>query len=176
MARYAIWDKQSDIYTLGRDAETGKMRWTAQEYMDAHAQWAANPNVKVIVGGGAVNGTVFMEFEATKEFYARQGAAITEGMTDAEVLAAIEAFEDAPSPYTGPTAQERIAVALENQNALAALEAEEKGLITAEERAAIAAGLSLARGGIDALLDALEGNGPLTLTPEQAQRVAALRA
>jgi K+-transporting ATPase c subunit len=53
MKRYAIWDKASDIYTLGRDAATGKQRWTAQEYINSRAQWADNPQVKVIVGGGS---------------------------------------------------------------------------------------------------------------------------
>ena len=119
MARYTIWDKQSDIYTPGVDAKTGKAQWTAEDYIASHAPWASNPAVKVIVGGGAINGTVFMEFEATKELYRRMGAAITEGMTDEEVLASIEAFEDNPPVLDPvPTPEERIAAALEYQNVL----------------------------------------------------------
>ena len=114
MARYAIWDKQSDIYTLGRDAETGKMRWTALEYIERHAPWAMNPGVKVVVGGGVVNGTVFMELGAAVEHYKRLGARIEDGMSDEEALAAIEYFEDNP-PEPEPTAEERIAAMMEFQ-------------------------------------------------------------
>ncbi len=115
MARYAIWNKTDPIFTLGRDAQTGKMSWTAEEYISSHAPWAANPNIKVIIGGGAINGTVFMEFDATVEFYKKQGAAIMDGMTDGEILAAIEDFEDHP-PVGEPSAEERIASAMEFQN------------------------------------------------------------
>ena len=118
MSKYSIWDKTSDIYTLGRD-KNGKSHWTAQEYITAFAPWAANPNVKVIVGSGAINGTVFMEYGATVEFYKKQGAAITDGMTDAEVLAAIETFEDNPNSSGESTTEERIAAALEAQVLLA---------------------------------------------------------
>jgi hypothetical protein len=118
MKRYAIWDKASDIYTPGRDAATGKQRWTAQEYIDSRAQWADNPLVKVIVGGGVINGTVFMEFEATVEHYKKMGAQIEDGMTDAEVLAAIEEFEDTPPAPGEPSPEERIAAALEFNNIL----------------------------------------------------------
>lgn len=116
MAKYKIWDKKEDIYTLGADAN-GRMQWTADEYIATHAPWAANPNVKIIVGGGVINGTVFMEYEATKEFYVAQGAEITDSMTSDEVLAAIEAFENNP-PVAIASAEERIAAALELQNLL----------------------------------------------------------
>jgi hypothetical protein len=116
MARYKIWDKKEDIYTLGRD-KNGKAHWTAQEYIDEKAPWAGNPGAKVIVGGGAINGTVFMEFEATKEHYARLGADFSACETDADVLAAIEAFENTPAEVA-PSAEERIAAALEYQNLL----------------------------------------------------------
>lgn len=112
MGRYKIWDKQEDIYTLG--TVDGKSRWTAEEYIGQFAPWAENPAVKVIVGGGAINGTVFMELGATVEHYRRMGAAITDGMSDAEVLAAIEDFEDNP-PRGEPSAEERIAAAMEFQ-------------------------------------------------------------
>lgn len=114
MSRYAIWDKTSDIYTLGSDS-TGKNHWTAEEYMTKKAPWAKNPNVKVIVGGGAINGTVFMEYGATVDFYKKQGAAITADMTDEEILAAIEDFEENPPVSEEATAEERIAAALEYQ-------------------------------------------------------------
>lgn len=113
MARYAIWDKKSDIYTPGAD-QNGVSHWTAEDYIATHASWAAIPTVKVIVGGGPINGTCFMEYEATVDFYKRQGATITDNMTDEEVLAAIEAYENTP-PSNEPTAEERIAAALEYQ-------------------------------------------------------------
>jgi hypothetical protein len=115
MARYKIWDKQEDIYTLGSD-KNGRNHWTAAEYIAQKAAWAANPNIKVIVGGGAINGTVFMEFEATVERYKKAGAAIEDNMADADVLAAIEAFEDTPPADPGPSPEERIAAAMEYQN------------------------------------------------------------
>lgn len=114
MARYKIWDKTSDIYTPGTDSN-GNNHWTAQAYIKSHAPWAAIPGVKVIIGGGAINGTVFMEFDATVEFYKKQGAAITDDMTDEEILAAIEAHEDNPPVSEEATAEERIAAALEYQ-------------------------------------------------------------
>lgn len=117
MSKYKIWDKTSAIYTLGKDPKTGKMSWTAEEYIESHAPWARNPNVKVVVGGGVINGTVFMEFDSTVEFYKKQGVAITENMTDEEVLAAIEAFEDTPQ-VPEISAEERIAAALEFNNLL----------------------------------------------------------
>ena len=108
MARYAIWDKKQDIYTINS-------HHTAAEYINRYAPWAANPNVKVIVGGGAINGMCFMEYEATVDCYKRQGAPIIDGMTDEEVLAAIEYFEDNPPVSTEVSAEERIAAALEYQ-------------------------------------------------------------
>ena len=115
MAKYVFWDKQTDIYTLGKDKDTGKMCWTAQEYIDEKAPWAANPNVKVIVAGGAINGLLFMEYEATKEFYLNQGMEIPEGTSDEEVLSLMEAWDNRVI-VPEPDANERIAAALEYQN------------------------------------------------------------
>lgn len=113
MAKYIIWDKQSDIYTPGVDSR-GKGHWTAEEYMNEKAPWAKNPNVKVIVGSGPINGTVFMEFTATVDMYKKLGANIQDGMTDEEILAAIEEFENAPpAEPDGPTLDEREVGALE---------------------------------------------------------------
>ena len=113
MARYAIWDKKSDIYTPGAD-QNGISHWTAEDYIASHASWAAIPTVKVIIGGGPINGTCFMEYSATVNYYKRQGVKITDDMTDEEVLAAIEEFEDTP-PVIEPSAEERIAATLEYQ-------------------------------------------------------------
>ena len=109
--KYKIWDKTEDIFTLGAEKD-GKYQYTAQEYIVNKAPWAANPNVKVIVGGGVINGLVFQEFSATVEFYKKQGAAITDDMTPEEALATIEYFEDNP-PEGEPGPEERTAAALE---------------------------------------------------------------
>jgi hypothetical protein len=58
--------------------------------------WAAQENVKVIIGSGKINGTVFMEFDSAIEHYKRLGAEIHDGMTDGAVLQAIEDFENTP--------------------------------------------------------------------------------
>ena len=131
MKRYVIWNKTDDIYTLGKDAVTGKSHWTAQEYIDNHAPWAAIPTVKVIVGGGHINGTVFMEFDTVVDLCKKQQqqirdlnpdfdfgeGEIVDGMTDREILDAIEYFEDHPLPPE-PSPEERIAAALEFSNVL----------------------------------------------------------
>ena len=116
--RYKVWDKKEDIFTLGKDDKAGKMRWTAREYIDTHALWADLPDTKVIIGGGKINGTVFMEFDATVKFYKNMGAAIVDGMTDRQILDAIEDFEDNPPVAGIPSAEERIAAALEFNNIL----------------------------------------------------------
>ena len=54
-----------------------------------------------------------MEFNSAKEHYKRMGAAISDEMTDAEVLAAMENFEDNPPGADEPTVEERTAAALE---------------------------------------------------------------
>ncbi|MDE6591107.1 MAG: hypothetical protein K2K53_12360, partial [Oscillospiraceae bacterium] len=75
--------------------------------------WVKIPGSKMIITAGLINGGAAMEFEAAKEAYVRQGAPITDGMTDDEVLAAIEYFEDNPPRSDEPTVEERTAAALE---------------------------------------------------------------
>jgi hypothetical protein len=113
MSRYKIWDKKEDIYTPGVGTD-GKGHYTATEYINTHAPWAANPNVKVVIGGGNINGTVFMEFEAMKETYKKIGVTWSDSATDEEILKAIEDYEDKPQEQV-VTAEERIAAALEYQ-------------------------------------------------------------
>jgi hypothetical protein len=110
MARFKLWDKQETIYTLAPD-ETGKGSFSPEEWI-AKYPWAGIPGIKVIIGGGAINGTVCMQYDMTVETYKNAGAAITDDMTDEEVLTAIEAFETTP-PQMGVSPEERIAAALE---------------------------------------------------------------
>lgn len=106
MSRYQIWDKLSDIYT------PSGAKFTAAEWA-AKYPWVKIPGAKMIITSGIINGGVAMEWGATVEHYKRSGAAITDAMTDDEVLAAIEDFEDNPPVSNEPTVEERTAAALE---------------------------------------------------------------
>lgn len=105
MARYQIWDGMSDIYTPSGEKHTPQ-QWAAKY------PWVNVPGAKMIITAGIINGGAAMEFTATREAYKKMGAAITGDMTDEEVLAAIEDFEDNP-PDGEPTTEERTAAALE---------------------------------------------------------------
>lgn len=107
MSRYKIWNKLDSIITpIGEEL-------TAEEWKERY-KWINVPNVKAIVGGGPINGSVMMEFEATKDHYASRGCKFTEDMTDEEVLAAIELFENTP-PEAPVTIEERAMAAQEFQ-------------------------------------------------------------
>ena len=108
MSRYKIWDKQSNLIT-----PTGKELTPEQVFAEYPA--ARLPNLKWIVCDAPISMGVFMEFEATKEHYKRLGVPITDEMADQEVLDAISAWEENP-PEPEPTAEERIAAALEFQS------------------------------------------------------------
>lgn len=105
MAKYKIWDKEEDIYTPSGE------RFTAMQWL-ARYPWANIPNAKMIISDGIINGGCAMEFTATVDYYKKAGAEITEGMTDAQILTAIEEFEDRP-PEPVVSAEDRIADALE---------------------------------------------------------------
>lgn len=106
MARYQIWNKTDPVIT------PSGAQFTAQAWADRFA-WVKLPGAKMIISGGLINGGTAMEFESTKESYRKRGAAITDGMTDEEVLAAMEAFEDNPPGADLPSVEERTAAALE---------------------------------------------------------------
>ena len=108
MARYQFWDKTSDLYT------PNGARFTAAEYM-AMNSWAKIPGVKCVISTGPINCAVFMEFGALRDMCVQQGMEIPEGASDEEILALIEAWETRVVE-TAPTAEERIAAALEYQN------------------------------------------------------------
>lgn len=93
MSKYVIWDKKSDIYTLGADDKTGKMHWTAEEYISSKAPWAANPNANVIVGGGSINGLIFLAYDVVLEQYMVNGMTVPSDATPQEVVILMEQFE-----------------------------------------------------------------------------------
>lgn len=111
MSRYAIWDKKSPVIT-----PVGQV-FTAKEWIDKHPV-AALDTIKIVCGGGEINGSFFGTFGNLKETAAKMGCDFSKCTTDQEVLDTIEAFEDAlntPVEPEGPTTDERIAAALEAQ-------------------------------------------------------------
>lgn len=106
MGHYQIWNKTDDIYTPSGD------HFTAAEW-EARYPWVNIPGAKMMITTGIINGGAAMEFEATKAHCRSMGAAISDEMTDAEILAAIEDFENNPPGAGEPSVEERTAAALE---------------------------------------------------------------
>lgn len=70
----------------------------------------------MVCAGGEINGAFFGTLGQMVEIYGKSGCDFSSCETDQDKLAAIEAFEDAANaPSTEPTANERIAAALEYQ-------------------------------------------------------------
>ena len=116
--RYALWDKVSDIYT-----PVGE-RLTAQQWIDRYG-WIKAPGSVPIVAAGLINGALIDELGQMKTRYEQQGCVFADGMSNQEVLDAIEAFEDqraaeakaaAEEAANTPSAEERLAAAVEFQN------------------------------------------------------------
>lgn len=106
MKRYQIWDKQSDIIT------PSGAQFTATEWANKFP-WVKAPGAKMIITAGPINGGCAEYFDSFVALRKRQGVAITDTMTDDEVLAAIEEFEDNPPGADQPSVEERTAAALE---------------------------------------------------------------
>jgi len=114
--RYQIWNQTDDVYTPSGEQFTAEA-WAARY------PWVKVPGAKMIITTGLINGGAAMEFGAAAAAYKARGAAIADGMTDEEVLAAIEDFEDNPPGANEPSSEERIAAALEAQVMMAEPEA-----------------------------------------------------
>ena len=119
--RYAIWDKVSDIYT-----PVGE-KLTAEQWIDRYG-WIKAPGSVPIVAAGLINGALIDELGQMKTRYEQQGCVFTDGMSNQEILDTIEAFEDqraaeakaaAEEAANTPSAEERLAAAVEFQNLLA---------------------------------------------------------
>jgi hypothetical protein len=108
MAKYKIWDRETDLVTPIGEVLT-------PEQVFARYPASSLPNMKYIICDAPISMGVFMEFEATKEHYKSLGVPITDDMTDQEVLDAISDWEENP-PAPEPTAEERIAAMLEFQS------------------------------------------------------------
>ena len=113
LKRYAIWDKQSPIITPIGEVLTAE-QWIARYPV------ASIPTITIVCSAGEINGGFFGTLGQMVTMYTDQGADFSEATTDEEKLEVIEAFEDAMNePDTTPSAEERIAAALELQNVMA---------------------------------------------------------
>lgn len=112
MKRYAIWNKTDPIITPIGEVLTPE-QWIARYPV------AGVSTITVVCAAGEVNGAFFGTLGQMVQMYEAQGCDFSACTTAEEKLAAIEAFEDAMNaPSTEPTSEERIAAALEYQNAI----------------------------------------------------------
>lgn len=110
MKRYAVWNKKDPILTPIGEVLTAK-QWI-ERYPVAGIE-----SVTVICGAGEINGAYFGTLNQMVQLYEAQGADFSKCEIAEDKLAVIEAFEDEMNkPNTEPTAEERIAAALEFQN------------------------------------------------------------
>lgn len=112
--RYAIWDKQSSILTPVGEVFTAE-QWKARYPI------SRREGIVVVCAAGEINGAYFGTLGQMKQIAETQGAHFEEGLTNEQILEAIEAFEDAvndPGDTTESTPEERIAAALEFANVL----------------------------------------------------------
>lgn len=108
--KYQIWDKNSNIYTpVGEEL-------SPEDWISRY-QWIKLPNTVPVVAAGLFNGAFIGELNEMRMMYEQQGADFSECLTGEEILEVIEAFErkiNEPSSAI-PSAEERIAAALEYQ-------------------------------------------------------------
>lgn len=113
MKRYAIWNKIDPIIT-----PIGEIL-SPEQWIDRYPVAGLN-TITVVCAAGEVNGAFFGTLGQMVQMYEAQGCDFSACTTAEDKLAAIEAFEDAMNtPSTEPTSEERIAAALEYQNAIA---------------------------------------------------------
>lgn len=109
MSRYAIWNKQDPILT-----PIGEVL-SAEQWIERYPI-AGVESVTVVCGAGEINGAFFGTLGQMVQMYEAQGADFSACETAEDKLAVIETFEDEMNaPITEPTAEERIAAALEYQ-------------------------------------------------------------
>lgn len=120
LTKYQIWDKISNVYT-----PSGNM-YTAEEWINKY-KWISIPGMVPVMSAGNINGAMIADLASMKKNAIAQGCVIEEGLSDEQVLEAIEAWEEqraaeakaaAQEAANTPTTEERIAAALEYQNLL----------------------------------------------------------
>ena len=113
MKRYSIWDKKSPIITPIGEVLSAE-QWIARYPV------AGVPSITGVCGAGEINGSFFGTLGQMVQMYEAQGADFSACVSDEDKLQVIEDFEDAMNaPSTDPSAEERIAAALEYQNMMA---------------------------------------------------------
>lgn len=107
--RYAIWDKKSDVITA-----TGQV-FSAEQWMQKYPMYRLD-HIVAVCAAGEINGAYAGTLGNLVQVYSARGADFAACETDEDKLGVIEAFEDAAqTTSTEPTAEERIAAALEYQ-------------------------------------------------------------
>ena len=110
--KYNIWDKVTPIIT-----PVGEV-FTPQQWIDRYPA-AGLETVTVVCSAGEVNGGFFSTLGQMKLTYENMGLVFSGDETPDEVLQKIELFEDSLNASTNePTAEERMAAAMEFQNLL----------------------------------------------------------
>ena len=118
MSRYKIYDNVSPVFTpIGEEL-------TAEQWLSRYP-WAKR--TKMIVGGGAINGSVALVFDDYVSMMVIAGCDFSACTSDQDYLDAIENFEDAAGKGSAEDTvsdQTRIADALEDIVALCMPDAE----------------------------------------------------
>ena len=111
--RYAIWDKQTPIITPVYEV------LSPEQWIERYPV-AGVPSITVVCSAGEINGGFFGTLGQMVQMYEGMACDFSNCVTNEDKLVAIEAFEDVlNTPSNEPTAEERIAAALEYQNLLA---------------------------------------------------------
>lgn len=116
MSRYAIWNKTDDIFTPSGE------KFAAEQWINRYPI-AEIPTVKIVCGGGVLNGAFFGILSEMVDCYTKAGCDFSECTEDQDYLDVIEAFEDernTPSDEVDAQTEalESIAAQLEYQNML----------------------------------------------------------
>jgi hypothetical protein len=107
--RYAIWNKQDLILT-----PVGEVL-SAEQWIERYPI-AGVPSIVVVCGAGEINGSFFGTLGQMVQMFEAYGADFSDCITAEDKLEVIEAFEDSMNAVpVEPTAEERIAAALEYQ-------------------------------------------------------------
>ena len=116
--KYVIWDKVSDVYT-----PSGKV-FTPDEWV-AQYGWIKLPDAIPVVSAGMFNGAFSGELHALQNTYKSRGCVFEDNLSPQQILDKIEEFEEEREAKrkeneavieNTPSAEERIAAALEYQN------------------------------------------------------------
>lgn len=118
MKRYQIWDKQSPVIT-----PSGAV-FTAEEWKNKYPA-AKLDSIVVVCSAGEINGGFYGTLGQMKQNYENQGVDFSAAHTNEEILQTIEDWEDqraeeakaaAEEAANTPSAEERLAAAVEFQN------------------------------------------------------------